>query len=1209
MEAGPEEDGGASAAAPLAAPADGAAGVAEDGGDDGEESAFQAGDDVLSENQGVWYPAAITQMSWRTKKRQRVCMFKVHYDGWAIKWDEWFEGGAQLKRRTPANLAMAAASLAEAESEAESERQAKQARKPTPAPAPAPGAARPRSTHPPYAEMVACAVDSLRGKGPGKAGASAVAVGKWIAERYTINSAKYKVSIAAALKLAVSKGDLVKHRASYSLSPTQQRIRDASNGLPVVAQLNSVDDLDLEAQLLAVDAASVPPRPPCGKLALLSPPAAAGPILAVAEFCHAFDALLGRVPTPRNGAKSGGPLTFDELDAALASLRGASAVPPLLERLVLALLRLVCGRDAFTGDADSRVALEAEQYLYVGHRQNRRLWGHVLNALTWPDVLRRHLGAERRHRARLRAAHQSAAPSAPRIEKWAAAEAEPPQKRSKPAALAQPKEPVARTEAKAHAKAQSDAAAAAYASHQHAAAAAHFAAAPLGAARPAPWGPQQPAAPVARLGAAEFTLPPPPSQAPAHKVVSRPAAAPASNYFHQDYSLNHPSERPPPGTIIQGHGRPQYGAAPPPSPRASNGAPVPLAKGLPPPRKRALNVAKRAGVDAKATRYPYAEAQDGDDWVLAEALHDFCDRRVAFHALRPEAAAALLQTLVDDVLEAPALQRAVRDGEALVDALAKAARAAQTQAKRRVGDDGREVTDRQRAAAVSALDTAQQALAAGAAQHAVRRDELGDDRAWSRHWRLESDGGKRVTVRLSARDARRGDRGAWAVFDTPHRLDALAKSLEARGAREAVLAERLERDEALPRNGRTKKEGDAAAPAPSGAQRIADARRCPPPPASRAAALAWPDGGDDSPPPARDAPAPARGARRPSPSPRASVASAASPGGLEVDDFEARAGVAAAAAAPWRSRLARREFALAAYAQELRVTNVRLEGMACGAVVDESALAACALESVDAVALASLATEALRAEDRLFLFITHGTDPGLERREEGDDDGEAPASPRPPSPVNGGDDVERDEELELEWGALSGPCADDAAMRGAWRDAVADLGRNVSGARDAASAEFCTLYALLREQVARHVPAIEARVDAAARMLLDDGAPARAAAAVYVPSAPTADVVWARIRGYPWWPARRHAATRADFSAALQRRQLELVVFFGESVQYCIPTASLADFTGLADDPRLPKPGKASAKGLLEAVRVARLDVEERRARTAADAETHAAAA
>ena len=77
--------------------------------------------------------------------------------------------------------------------------------------------------------------------------------------------------------------------------------------------------------------------------------------------------------------------------------------------------------------------------------------------------------------------------------------------------------------------------------------------------------------------------------------------------------------------------------------------------------------------------------------------------------------------------------------------------------------------------------------------HTLRREPLGDDRAFSRHWRLACDGGRRVVVRLSRKDERFSDEfAAWGVFETPQAVEQLSSSLNARGVREGRLSDRLE---------------------------------------------------------------------------------------------------------------------------------------------------------------------------------------------------------------------------------------------------------------------------------------------------------------------------------------------------------------------------------------------------------------------------------
>ena len=84
---------------------------------------YKAGDLVLCVQEGVWYPSSLVEQSSRSRNRIHVPIFKVHFDGWAPRWDEWVESDAgRLKRRTAENLAMARASLQEAEEEAAQER-------------------------------------------------------------------------------------------------------------------------------------------------------------------------------------------------------------------------------------------------------------------------------------------------------------------------------------------------------------------------------------------------------------------------------------------------------------------------------------------------------------------------------------------------------------------------------------------------------------------------------------------------------------------------------------------------------------------------------------------------------------------------------------------------------------------------------------------------------------------------------------------------------------------------------------------------------------------------------------------------------------------------------------------------------------------------------------------------------------------------------
>ena len=149
------------------------------------------------------------------------------------------------------------------------------------------------------------------------------------------------------------------------------------------------DDLDVEISARQELGYEPPPVVKTKPLLSLAPADCASDAVCVAEFCERFDVVALGGQTGRSR------LTLAELDAALAALPDPRGwrTPPLLARLALALLRVVCGRDPATGDvpSDPRVFNLCENELFVGHRQNRRVWGHALNALTWADIFRRHL--------------------------------------------------------------------------------------------------------------------------------------------------------------------------------------------------------------------------------------------------------------------------------------------------------------------------------------------------------------------------------------------------------------------------------------------------------------------------------------------------------------------------------------------------------------------------------------------------------------------------------------------------------------------------------------------------------------------------------------------------------------------------------------------------------------------------------------------------
>ena len=380
---------------------------------------YKAGDLVLCVQEGVWYPSSLVEQSSRSRNRIHVPIFKVHFDGWAPRWDEWVESDAgRLKRRTAENLAMARASLQEAEEEAAQERleevrqrfakQEEAARRRASGERPK---RETRASHPPYNELVCRAVYDLKES----SGSSVQAVAKWLRMRYPVNENKVRTSAQTALKKCVAEGSMTKIRNSFKLSPREQRRRDVAAGVEVRAGRDGKpDDLDVEISARQELGYEPPPVVKTKPLLSLAPADCASDAVCVAEFCERFDVVALGGQTGRSR------LTLAELDAALAALPDPRGwrTPPLLARLALALLRVVCGRDPATGDvpSDPRVFNLCENELFVGHRQNRRVWGHALNALTWADIFRRHLLASQRHRRRARDAFP--APYVPKPPKW-----------------------------------------------------------------------------------------------------------------------------------------------------------------------------------------------------------------------------------------------------------------------------------------------------------------------------------------------------------------------------------------------------------------------------------------------------------------------------------------------------------------------------------------------------------------------------------------------------------------------------------------------------------------------------------------------------------------------------------------------------------------------------------------------------------------------
>ena len=1155
----------------------------DDACDDG--SAYAVGEGVLALNEGVWYPSTIAAVSSRSRKRVAVPIYKVHYDGWAPRWDEWVElGDGKVRRRTAAHLEAARESLRLAEAEEAEERAAKR-RKSEEAKRRSSGGAKgagSRVSHPPYAELVSRALYELRDKG----GASPAAVAKWVLANYPVHETKYKSSVAAALKGLVAAGKLVKVKNSYKFTAKEQRLREAkATGLPVLPPPRkerelAVDDLVLEEQLRSQGIA-IPKRPEPTALELVCPGECAADLFAVAEFCRQFDGILFG---PSRGSRV---LGVSELDAALGCLPGAEA-PPLLERLALCLLRVVCGRDPASGAPDAAFALEAEQLLFVGHAQNRRIWGHVLNALTWPDVLRRHLGAERRYRRRLADAYPSALgrPARPAwvhpsvLEADAAKKArdEAEQRRVADEAAKKARDEAEAAAAAARRRADDDRRAAEQAALQRQQAAAAQAALALNGGLLPPMtvyppgfpgqpfamlAPGQPFAPAGAFVGYAAAAPPPPAP-----LAPRPPSAREKKPT--------PKSEPKPKRKRSGEG----GA---PRKRASS-AVGPVIEAPPPPAE-----------GPEPPRHPFDGAVDGDPAVLGAALYAFCEERTAFCALKPAHAVALLKHLVDDAVATPALQHALQASALLLDHLgkeAKATLAARRKAERALAEaedeDECAALQRELAAAKAASEAAAEALADAEASRSLRRDALGDDRRWARHWALDCDdaglGGPpraRLVVRLHGGDPRAaaGGPNLWRVFD---RAEPVAKALNDRGAREGPLADALrKRAEALEAAPRPPPPEDAPRDA-----RLAAALERPPAAESRAARLPWPGGDVDD------------GAPRRSSRIMNVATTSSTPLKKERTDFDAvekRALRAVEAAAPWRCDLDDLGDACRQYAAELADLTVRVAAIAAGSLPPDDE----APRSEDDPALRDLAGAALDAEQRLYDFIHHGREAAFEK--EAKEAPEAPPGDNDALPVS--ELVEVDVVSERDYYELVGACSDFSGSsdvgshRALWRNTMASVAAGAPAAESADRRTFATLYLGLKEQVARHLGPLEARVAAASRLLLGDddemggdeaGGKQPATSAVFVPSRPTANIVWARIRGYPWWPARLHEATAPKFQEALERKKQSLVVFVGESIQYFLSPVSVAPFTGAPDDPKLPKQGKATSKGLPDAIRVAR---------------------
>lgn len=97
--------------------------------------------------------------------------------------------------------------------------------------------------------------------------------------------------------------------------------------------------------------------------------------------------------------------------------------------------------------------------------------------------------------------------------------------------------------------------------------------------------------------------------------------------------------------------------------------------------------------------------------------------------------------------------------------------------------------------------------------------------------------------------------------------------------------------------------------------------------------------------------------------------------------------------------------------------------------------------------------------------------------------------------------------------------------------------------------------------------------------------------AIRIPSRPSNEIVWARLKGFPWWPARIHHPMDDKFGKGLEQRNEALVVFLGEGVKYHVPNTHIKVFTGRSDDDNMPKTSKAAISKAMRRVSAVALRV------------------
>lgn len=1000
--------------------------------------------------------------------------------------------------------------------------------------------------------MILRAIEGLRDR----SGSSAIAISKWIRDRYPVHETKYKSLVSAALKAATGSGKLVKVKASFKLSAKELRRRQN------VAQKEKrqkrdegkrstdgpLDDLEVAAWMR--DRGQPPPPLPFPDLALvLSPPAAAGDVLSVAEFCRAFDeALFCSSPKYRRRKRRFAVSVLD-LDAALSVLpleHDELELPPLLERLALALLRIVCGRDVCDGSPTDR-----EHFL--GHAQNRSVWGHSLNAVTWPDILRRHLAAERRFRHRVRDACPLVDPGVPLF----------------------------------------------HASSKH-------------STRLVPW-----------ASAAS-----PPEISPPKKSSKRPTSKRCARTFPFDPTPLRGDDDTLAEALLAycddgqafGELRPELCAA-----------------------------LLRALVD-DALQTPAVQRTLRDCEAVFEARTR--QHRAAFQAKKrieravqtcggSASAASDVAGNDKDSLKGKSkkeLEAMLEEAKGELDVATKSLREASTTThclrREPLGSD-RYHSYYWRLSSLDETVTIS------------RDDPGGTSGVGPKQCRL-----RRIAVRLHACDERfESVYSPWCCFGASDIT--LPDSLDDRGRREAKLARAIAHEQSL-MPGAASSEIKAKA-AHDERVRVANAARDrlavvlarPPPRKSSAACLPWPgplpkstalaalasddaveddddDEDDEVPRSASEAEAMPRRSSRIVVM-RAVTASLADLQASEKreaqlraearatkkkeslyddddpparheeseDDVARRAQAAFDLAAPWRWPHATLAIGIEALRHDLDDILVRLEALANA---DDAPAATQSNEPQQPFsvrdALRALCSDTLKAEATMTSLLTpHDADDTQPLQDPtGADDG---ADDRPEEADV--DWIERDRLSEDDYYELIGACSDVPSWRSLWRNAVGSC-QEGPASLESSAARFATLFGALAQAVERHTPPLEARAKVAARLLLENTpTPKQQHAltpAVFVPSEPTDVIVWARVRGYPWWPARQYRPIGHSFQQALEARQATLVVFVSETAQYLLDQSCLAPFTGDAEDPHMPKNAKSTTKGLATALKLARTAYE-----------------